>query len=104
MKNTTNKILTVILLTGLLASPLLAGKANADQKATQRKAKTFLKWDEDGDKQLNKDEFCKMHTSWMESNGKEVRQKELDNRFKNKDANGDGMVTFEEHFGEPLPQ
>ncbi|MEX0331898.1 MAG: hypothetical protein AB3N64_10785 [Puniceicoccaceae bacterium] len=104
MNITTNKMIATILISGLLATPLLAGKADADQKAAERKAKTFLKWDEDGDQQLNKEEFCKMHTSWMEKSGKEAKQKELDNRFKNKDANGDGQVTFEEHFGMPLPK
>lgn len=92
-------MITVALLGSFLSTPLMAGQAEAEQKA-----KTFLKWDEDGDKQLNKDEFCKMNASWMEKSGKEVKQKELDNRFKRKDADGDGFVTFEEQFGMALPE
>ena len=102
MKKSTAKLIAITLMGSLLVTPLMAGKADADKKGAERKAKTFMKWDEDGDQKLSNEEFNKMHTSWMENNGKEATERELNNRFKNKDADGDGFVTFEEQFGMPL--
>jgi Ca2+-binding EF-hand superfamily protein len=104
MKNTLPKLLVAALLSCLLLNTSIAGEKSDKAKEAERKSKVFLKWDEDGDKQLNEDEFTKMNLTWMEKNGQDGGEAEAKKRFKRKDADGDGFVTFEEQTGLSLPE
>jgi len=86
--------LTVIaaLVFSLQANTALAG----EKSEAAKKTKVFLKWDQDGDQKLNKAEFTEMTKAQFESKGKDGWEEAAAKRFKNKDADGDGYVTFEE--------
>jgi Ca2+-binding EF-hand superfamily protein len=102
MKRSIIKILTLTIASGLFVAPLF-GDTQQDPKEAERKAKTFLKFDVDGDKMLNEEEFTAMTKSWFEKSGKDGYEKAAKRRFKNKDVDGDGFVSFKEQFGMDLP-
>jgi Ca2+-binding EF-hand superfamily protein len=76
------------------------GELSKDEK----KAKTFLKWDADGDAKLNKAEYTEMTKAQFEKNGKDGYAEAAEKRFGNKDTNEDGFVSFEEQTGMELPE
>lgn len=110
MKNHPITISTVILLGSLFCfNAATAEYSWADKKwgelsESERKAKVFLKWDVNGDNQLDKTEFTEMTKAQFEKNGKDGYMKAAEKRFKNKDADGDGFVSFEEQSGMQLPE
>lgn len=103
MKKHTLHLTALVALTALFSSSVYAGE-KMDQKELDRKAKYFLKWDADGDKQLNKDEYTEMTRVQFEKKDKPGYEEEAAKRFKRKDADGDGFVTFEEQNGVKLPE
>ena len=63
-----------------------------------KKTRYFLKWDQDGDQKLNPAEFTEMTRTQFEKKGMDGYEEAAQKRFKNKDADKDGFVTFEEQF------
>lgn len=86
------------------SSTALSNDSAEDARATKRKANSFLKFDADGDQQLDSKEYEAMIKSWFEQKGKTGYEKAAKTRFKNKDVDGNGFVSFKEQFGLDLPE
>ncbi|NDV63209.1 hypothetical protein G0Q06_12155 [Puniceicoccales bacterium CK1056] len=110
MKKYPIKITVITLLGSLFALSIAsaeyswANKKWGELSDVEKKAKVFLKWDTDGDSQLNKAEYTEMTRVQFEKNGKEGYQKAAEKRFQNKDTNEDGFVSFEEQNNMKLPE
>ena len=95
MKHLLIKLTVIIaLFVSLQANTALAG----EKSEAAKKTKVFLKWDQDGDQKLNQAEFTQMTKTQFENKGKDGWEEAAAKRFKNKDANSDGFVTFEEMY------
>jgi hypothetical protein len=72
--------------------------ADVPQEVLKKKQAYFFKFDTNGDKALSKEEFVEMTRTQFEKSKKDGYQKAGEFRFKNKDANKDNKLTFEEWF------
>lgn len=86
------EILPLVLI-AMIGTIGLSATAVADD--AKRKA-YFDKWDADADGQLNSTEFTAMVTAQFAKKGKEGAEAEAEKRFKRKDADGDGFISFDE--------
>lgn len=86
-------------LKGMKASTQAKPEVNPEVRTeVEKKAAYFLKWDTDNDRQLNREEYTEMVRAQFEKNGRTGYKEAAVKRFDNKDANGDGQVTFKEHM------
>ena len=102
-KNTT---LTTLL---ILASATLAfagnkmdpGDTELTPKELKGKSNYFLKFDADGDQQLNLEEYTEMVRTQFENSGKTGHEEEAAKRFARRDLDGDGYISFAENVIPP---
>lgn len=99
MFNTMKNLLIKITAFTALAVTFQAQAAFAgEQGEAVKKTKYFLKWDTDGDQKLNLEEFTAMTRKQFENKGNDGWEEAAKKRFKNKDADQDGYISFEEQF------
>ena len=85
-----------ILPLALIAMVGLSPVALAGDADTEKRQAYFNKWDADGDGQLNITEFTAMVTAQFAKKGKQDAETEAEKRFKRKDTDGDGFISFDE--------
>ena len=96
--NMKNLLIKISVVTALLVSFQAHTAVAKDMSEAAKKTRYFLKWDQDGDQKLNSTEYAEMVKVQFENKGNDGWEEAARKRFKRKDANKDGLVTFEEQF------